>query len=224
MRSTSKPGRCDQRCGRGGYPSHWRQAFDRFPSQRRVFACSVYPGTLRTAREVGLPTDRLLFESTENEQRIDTDHVRNIVASDRKMGFTKAIDDFGTGHAGLGLLAKFQTDLIKLDMDLIRSADQSEPRRIIVSGVGQYPGRLALPSLQRASRRQKNIRSCARLGSATCRATCWHARDLKAAGSPAIVRRTFGRCAAKGLRIRNEHAPRGLTGSRSPSLAYTDSS
>lgn len=91
--------------------------------------------TLRTAREVGFPTDRLIFEFTENEQMIDTDHVRNIVASYRKMGFTTAIDDFGAGHAGLGLLAKFQTDLIKLDMDLIRSVDQSEPRRIIVSGV-----------------------------------------------------------------------------------------
>jgi EAL domain-containing protein (putative c-di-GMP-specific phosphodiesterase class I) len=91
--------------------------------------------TLKTAREVGFPTDRLIFEFTENEQMIDTDHVRNIVASYRKMGFTTAIDDFGAGHAGLGLLAKFQTDLIKLDMDLIRGVDQSEPRRIIVSGV-----------------------------------------------------------------------------------------
>jgi EAL domain-containing protein (putative c-di-GMP-specific phosphodiesterase class I) len=91
--------------------------------------------TLKTARQVGFPPDRLIFEFTENEQMIDTDHVRNIVASYRKMGFTTAIDDFGAGHAGLGLLAKFQTDLIKLDMELIRGVDQSEPRRIIVSGV-----------------------------------------------------------------------------------------
>ncbi len=91
--------------------------------------------TLKTAREVGFPTDRLIFEFTENEQMIDTDHVRDIVGSYRKMGFTTAIDDFGAGHAGLGLLAKFQPDLIKLDMDLLRRVDQSEPRRIIVSGV-----------------------------------------------------------------------------------------
>lgn len=91
--------------------------------------------TLKTAREVGFPTDRLIFEFTENEQMIDTDHVRDIVASYRKMGFTTAIDDFGAGHAGLGLLAKFQTDLIKLDMELIRGVDQSEARRVIVSGV-----------------------------------------------------------------------------------------
>lgn len=91
--------------------------------------------TLKTAREVGFPSDRLIFEFTENEHMVDTDHVRTIVASYRKMGFTTAIDDFGAGHAGLGLLAKFQTDFIKIDMDLIRGIDQSEPRRIIVSGV-----------------------------------------------------------------------------------------
>ena len=91
--------------------------------------------TLRTAREVGFPTNRLIFEFTENEEMVDTDHVRDIIASYRQMGFTTAIDDFGAGHAGLGLLAKFQTDLIKLDMDLIRTLDQSSPRRVIVSGV-----------------------------------------------------------------------------------------
>lgn len=100
--------------------------------------------TLKTARDVGFPADRLIFEFTENEQMIDTDHVRSIVASYRKMGFTTAIDDFGAGHAGLGLLAKFQTDLIKLDMDLIRSIDESEPRAIIVSGVVAIAGALGI--------------------------------------------------------------------------------
>lgn len=91
--------------------------------------------TLKTAREVGFPTDRLIFEFTENEQMLDTDHVQGIVSTYRKMGFRTAIDDFGAGHAGLALLAKFQTDLIKLDMNLIRDLDRSEPRRLIVSGV-----------------------------------------------------------------------------------------
>lgn len=91
--------------------------------------------TLKTARSVGFPTDRLIFEFTENEEMTDTDHVGMIVDSYRKMGFATAIDDFGAGHAGLGLLAKFQTDFIKLDMDLIRGIEASMPRRMIVEGV-----------------------------------------------------------------------------------------
>jgi EAL domain-containing protein (putative c-di-GMP-specific phosphodiesterase class I) len=91
--------------------------------------------TLKTARATGFPTDRLIFEFTENEEMADTDHVRTIVETYAKMGFGTAIDDFGAGHAGLGLLAKFQTDYIKLDMDLIRGIEQSMPRRMIVEGV-----------------------------------------------------------------------------------------
>lgn len=91
--------------------------------------------TLKTARATGLPTERLIFEFTENEEMADTDHVRNIVNTYRQMGFSTAIDDFGAGHAGLGLLAKFQTDFIKLDMDLIRGIEASMPRRMIVEGV-----------------------------------------------------------------------------------------
>jgi EAL domain-containing protein (putative c-di-GMP-specific phosphodiesterase class I) len=88
--------------------------------------------TLKTARRVALPTDRLIFEFTENERMVDTDHVANIIATYRKMGFATALDDFGAGHAGLGLLGRIQTDLIKLDMELIRDLDSNMPRRLIV--------------------------------------------------------------------------------------------
>ena len=91
--------------------------------------------TLKTARATGFPTDRLIFEFTENEEFADTDHVKNIVGTYAKMGFGTAIDDFGAGHAGLGLLAKLQTDYIKLDMDLVREIEASLPRRLIVEAV-----------------------------------------------------------------------------------------
>jgi EAL domain-containing protein (putative c-di-GMP-specific phosphodiesterase class I) len=91
--------------------------------------------TLKTAHATGFPTDRLIFEFTENEEMTDTAHVKTIVESYTAMGFGTAIDDFGAGHAGLGLLAKFQTDYIKLDMELIRGIERSLPRRMIVEGV-----------------------------------------------------------------------------------------
>jgi len=65
----------------------------------------------------------------------DPAHVANIIATYKKMGFGTALDDFGAGHAGLNLLARFQPDIIKLDMELIRGLDTSLPRRMIVDGV-----------------------------------------------------------------------------------------
>ncbi|MFB0611097.1 EAL domain-containing protein [Aurantiacibacter poecillastricola] len=86
--------------------------------------------TLETARQVGMPEDRLIFEFTENE-RLDPAHVKTIIEAYRKLGFATALDDFGAGYAGLNLLADLPTDIVKLDMELIRGIDQSEPRRQI---------------------------------------------------------------------------------------------
>ena len=90
--------------------------------------------TLKTSREAGLPADRLIFEFTENE-RIDPDHIRSIVSAYRALGFATALDDFGAGHSGLGLLADLRTDIIKIDMALIRDIDTSMPRQLIVAGI-----------------------------------------------------------------------------------------
>lgn len=87
--------------------------------------------TLTTAMKSGFPLDRIIFEFTENEA-LDAKHVLNILRTYRDMGFKTAIDDFGAGHSGLGLLAHFQPDIVKLDMDLIRGIDIDPIRRTIV--------------------------------------------------------------------------------------------
>ena len=100
--------------------------------------------TLKTAAATGFPTERLIFEFTEQEEMADPAHVANIVATYRAMGFGTALDDFGAGHAGLGLLARFQPDMLKLDMELIRDIDASLPRRVIVEGVVRMAEALGL--------------------------------------------------------------------------------
>jgi len=87
--------------------------------------------TLDAAMRTGFPIDRIIFEFTEDE-RLDTQHVLNILRSYRAMGFKTAIDDFGSGYAGLGLLTRFQPDIVKLDMDLIRGIDTDPVKRTIV--------------------------------------------------------------------------------------------
>jgi len=91
--------------------------------------------SLETARRVGFDMKRIMFEFTENERMADTKHVARIIAEYRRLGFITAIDDFGAGHAGLNLLANFQTDLIKIDMELIRGITDSAARQAIVAGI-----------------------------------------------------------------------------------------
>ncbi|MER2250858.1 EAL domain-containing protein [Methylorubrum podarium] len=91
--------------------------------------------TLDAARRVGFANRQLMFEFTENERMLDVGHVQRIITEYRRQGFLTALDDFGAGYAGLNLLASFQPDLIKLDMELIRGIANSPARQVIVAGV-----------------------------------------------------------------------------------------
>src|SRR6195952_4645791 len=91
--------------------------------------------TLEAARRVGFAHRQIMFEFTENERMTDVAHVQRIIAEYRKHGFATALDDFGAGYAGLNLLASFQPDYIKLDMELIRGIATTPARQTIVAGV-----------------------------------------------------------------------------------------
>jgi EAL domain-containing protein (putative c-di-GMP-specific phosphodiesterase class I) len=91
--------------------------------------------SLESARHVGFDPSRIMFEFTENERMTDTGHVARIVAEYKRLGFITAIDDFGAGYAGLNLLASFQPDLLKIDMEIIRGIADSAARQAIVAGI-----------------------------------------------------------------------------------------
>lgn len=91
--------------------------------------------TLVAAREYGFPIDQIIFETTENEKIIDRKFLIEILTEYQRFGFKTAIDDFGAGYAGLDLLADFQPDLIKIDMELIRGIDTNRPRQVIVNSI-----------------------------------------------------------------------------------------
>lgn len=90
--------------------------------------------TLEAARAHNFPIERIIFETVEGERISDAKWLTEVFREYQRIGFLTAIDDFGAGFAGLNLLADFQPDLIKLDMDLIRGIDQSHSRQAIVRG------------------------------------------------------------------------------------------
>lgn len=100
--------------------------------------------TLEAAARFGFPLERIIFEVTEQEQVLDIEHLLQILYAYRKQGFKTAIDDFGSGYAGLNLLADFQPDLLKLDMELIRGIDQDSVRQVLVDGTLQMCRRLGV--------------------------------------------------------------------------------
>jgi len=88
--------------------------------------------TLEAARAHDFPIERIIFETVESERISDAKWLTEIFREYQRIGFLTAIDDFGAGYAGLNLLADFQPDIIKLDMDLVRDIDKSRSRQAII--------------------------------------------------------------------------------------------
>lgn len=91
--------------------------------------------TLDASRRTGFPLERIIFEASESERITRQDRLIEILREYQTFGFRTAIDDFGAGYAGLSLLANFQPDLVKLDMELVRGIDASRPRQAILKGI-----------------------------------------------------------------------------------------
>lgn len=82
-----------------------------------------------------VPPDRLIVEVTEREAIEDHTLFAEVIDGYREAGMKVAIDDFGAGHSGLNLLADFQPDMIKLDMNLVRGIESRGPRQSITRAI-----------------------------------------------------------------------------------------
>ncbi|BBN83248.1 diguanylate phosphodiesterase [Pseudoalteromonas sp. A25] len=89
--------------------------------------------TLEAAKKYNFPTERIMFEFTEVEKVEDSHHIELVVKYYQSLGFLTATDDFGAGYSGLNLLADFQTNIVKLDMALIRNIHVDPVRQSIVA-------------------------------------------------------------------------------------------
>jgi EAL domain-containing protein (putative c-di-GMP-specific phosphodiesterase class I) len=103
--------------------------------------------TLRAAFKCGFDLSRLIFELTEGEKIVDAETLVAIFREYRKLGMKTAIDDFGAGYAGLNLLARFQPDIVKIDIDLVRDVDTDRTKQIIVENVVSLCDKLGIVPL-----------------------------------------------------------------------------
>jgi blue light- and temperature-responsive anti-repressor len=91
--------------------------------------------TLEAASRANLPIERLVLEVVEGEIIRDHSRFTKLINKYRGLSLKVAIDDFGAGYSGLNLLADFQPDQVKLDMQLIRGIEHNGPRQSIVRAI-----------------------------------------------------------------------------------------
>lgn len=108
-----------------------------FSPQSLTSSASPLEATLGEAARHAIAIDRIVLEVTEDA--VITDHARfaRLLGEYRALGLKVAIDDFGAGYSGLNLLAEFQPDQVKIDMNLVRGIERHGPRQAIVRAILQ---------------------------------------------------------------------------------------
>jgi EAL domain-containing protein (putative c-di-GMP-specific phosphodiesterase class I) len=91
--------------------------------------------TFAAAAKYGFPVERIVFEVVENDHLADASRLAEIMSEYHRFGFITALDDFGAGFRDLELLVRFQPDILKLDMDLVRGIEIDRARQAVVHGL-----------------------------------------------------------------------------------------
>ena len=91
--------------------------------------------TVAAALHHGVANNRIVIEIVESHQIGHFDHVREIVAFFRSVGFRVALDDFGTGFNNLDTYIALNPDFIKLDKSLSSNLTDDDPRLGMVKGI-----------------------------------------------------------------------------------------
>ncbi|RHR25804.1 EAL domain-containing protein [Clostridium sp. AF19-22AC] len=76
---------------------------------------------LQTVQKHGLDVSRLPLEITESAYTENPSQIIETVESLKKLGFLIEMDDFGSGYSSLNMLNQLPLDILKLDMQFIRS-------------------------------------------------------------------------------------------------------
>lgn len=82
--------------------------------------------------------DRVVLEITERASLDGIGDIRYRVAELREMGYQIAIDDLGAGHHRMTDVSPGETDIVKLDMSLVREIDRHPGRRSLVGHVTSF--------------------------------------------------------------------------------------
>lgn len=96
---------------------------------------SLLPDLLSTIKICQIKPQQVILEVLESELIENREKFSDAINRYRSSGILFAIDDFGAGFAGLDLLAEFQPQIVKLDMNLIRNVDQNGPKQAIIRGI-----------------------------------------------------------------------------------------
>ena len=114
-----------------------------------------------------LPLDRryLIVEITEQDMATMTGSFHEQLGQLRRIGFRIWLDDFGSGYSSLNVFSRFDVDLIKFDMDLLRHLDdRNGVNRHIMKAMTEIAGEMGVHTLAEGMETEEQRRFLQEIG------------------------------------------------------------
>jgi EAL domain-containing protein (putative c-di-GMP-specific phosphodiesterase class I)/GGDEF domain-containing protein len=108
--------------------------------------------------------NRLVFEITERAAITDFSTFRQGVQLLKRSGFKVALDDVGSAYAGLRVVSEIHPDLVKLDMQLTRGADNDQVKRQLIAAVAKFCADMGVPLIVEGIETQEELHAVRALG------------------------------------------------------------
>lgn len=98
---------------------------------------SASNGTMAYLRRIGISSDRVIIELTENQPTHDFASMRAALLHYRGLGFRVAIDDLGEGFSSLRLWSELRPEFVKIDMHFIHDVNLDPLKLQFVKAIQQ---------------------------------------------------------------------------------------
>ena len=119
---------------------------------------------IRVAEEVGIQSDRLIFEITETTLLHVVETVRTNIRAIRGHGFKLALDDFGMEYSSLAMLEKVGFDMIKIDRFFVSNFEESFVAKEIIKMIGSIIKGLDKQSIVEGVETEQQLKTMQALG------------------------------------------------------------
>ncbi len=120
--------------------------------------------TAHILRRYGIDLKSMVFEVSEHNEIIDTEHFTKLMIHYRDEGFCIAIDDFGIGQSGYKLLYHCAPDVIKIDRFFLTSIDKEPKKKLLARNMVQLATLMGCRVIAEGVETERELLVCKEIG------------------------------------------------------------
>lgn len=133
-------------------------------SQLDFELCDILAEIDKCREKYNIPVDLLHIEVTESAIASGSDFLGQQIKRFRDAGYEVWMDDFGSGYSSFNNLKNYDFDVLKIDMDFLRSFETNKKSRVILATIVNMAKELGIHTLAEGVETQEQYEFLKRIG------------------------------------------------------------